>query len=184
MPKCFRQCDQEKSSKQRDRRFFIDAANRFSERHGQPGDSHDGARGQKNSSGPAVNPRIFCSQPAHELQRSKHHKKHGRQNVRESQSRVIREMSVQLHCRVLRRTHRSRLQQHNRPPRSDREPDEHQKNHRGPQESYERAIRIHGLRGLLLFKRRSHFIHTQARTNLYPPLTPRVHATCTIRFKV
>ena len=179
VPKRFRQCDQEESSKQRDRRFLIDAANRLSKRHGEPRDSHDGTGGQKNSSEPAVNLRIFCAQPAHELQRSKQHKKHGRQNVRESQSRVIREMSVQLHCRILRRTHRSRLQQHNRPPRSDREPDERQKNHRGPQESYERAIRIHALHCLLFFIRRQVSIYNAPQRQAFA-LTPGVHSICAI----
>src|SRR5207245_9311772 len=72
-----------------------------------------------------------------------------RQNVRERQSSVIREVSVQPRCWIIRCAQRSRLQKHDTSPRSYREPYEGEKNHRGPEESYERAIRIHDLRCLL-----------------------------------
>jgi len=74
--------------------FSSTPADGFSECHGQPGDSHNRAGGQKDSSRPAVNLWVFRAQAADELQRSEHHEEHGWQNVRESQSYVIREMSV------------------------------------------------------------------------------------------
>ena len=55
MPQRFPQRDQEESPEQGDRRLFVHAANRSSERHGEPGDAHDRAGGQKNPPRPAVN---------------------------------------------------------------------------------------------------------------------------------
>src|SRR5260370_40410558 len=62
-------------------------------------------------------------------------------------------MSVELGCWIIRRGGRSRLQEDNGSPRRNREPDEGEKNHRGPEQSHERTIRIHDLHSLLFFIR-------------------------------
>src|SRR5260370_33781490 len=62
-------------------------------------------------------------------------------------------MSVELGCWIIRRGGRSRLQENNGSPRRNRQPDEGEKKHRGPEESHERTIRIHDLHSLLFFIR-------------------------------
>src|SRR5260370_27144597 len=81
--------------------------------------------------------------------------------MRERQSRMIRKVGVQLRRWIFRRAQRSRLQEHDASPRSDREHNEGEKNHDGPEESYQRAIRIHDLRWLLLCIRRQPSIYNR-----------------------
>src|SRR5229473_4875867 len=70
--------------------------------------------------------------------------------MRERQRSVICEVSVQRRCWIICCAQCSRSKQHDGSPRSDRKPYKGKKNDRGPEESYERAIRIHKPRGLLL----------------------------------
>ena len=119
MPQRFRKGDQKKSSKQGDRRFLIHAADCFSERHGQPGDAHDRAGGQKNPSRPAVNLRIFCPQAAHELQRPQHHEEQGRKNVRQHKPTFAGEMRVQIRGGILPRAQGAGLEENDGSARGD-----------------------------------------------------------------
>src|SRR5260370_952645 len=63
---------------------------------------------------------------------------------------MIRKMGVQLRRRIFRRAQCSRLQQHDTSPYNDRKPNEGEKNHRGPKESFASASRLHDLLSLLL----------------------------------
>ena len=149
VPKRLRKRNQEETPEQRNGGLFIDAPDGFSKGQSQSSDSHDGAGGEKDSSRPAVNLRRARAQAAHELQRAQHHEEHRGQDVRQHQRAFAREMRVQVGRWIPRRAQSAGFQQNDGSPRSDRVPDQSEKNDRGPKESHERAIRLLGLRSSL-----------------------------------
>src|SRR5215467_1676039 len=83
MPERLRERNQEERSEECDGGFFVEAADSFAEGQFQAADSHNGAGGEKDPSGPAMHLRITRAQSAHELERPEDHKKHGGQDMRQ-----------------------------------------------------------------------------------------------------
>jgi hypothetical protein len=149
MPESFSEREQKKVAEEYDGGLLVDAANGFPEGHGQAGNADDGAGCQKNAARPAVKLRMFRADAADELQRSQDHEECGGQNVSQSESTMIREVGVQSGGGVVPGCERAWMQKHDGTPRDHRQANEGEENHGEPEESYECAIQLHNLNGLL-----------------------------------
>jgi hypothetical protein len=163
MPESFSERDQKKCAEESDGGLLVDAANGFPESHGQAGNADDGAGRQKNAARPAVKLRMFRADATDELPRSQNHEECGGQNVSQSEGTMIREVGVQSGGGVVPGRERAWMQKHDRTPRHHREANEGEENHGEPEESYESAIQLHNLNGLLEGIRRGARIYIRPR---------------------